>query len=67
MSINIEPAVVAVLAIFTTVLGVVPKFRVKGGSPRENLALQNIQVILHNFKIKFRMNCKNKCAHCHIN
>jgi hypothetical protein len=44
LTINIEPAVAAVLAIFTTAFGLVPKFKVNGGSPRENIALQNIQV-----------------------
>ena len=37
-------AVSAVLGIFTTVTGLVPKFRARGGTPRENLALQNVQV-----------------------
>jgi len=41
-----EPAVAAVLAVFTTVMGVVntPKYKLHGGSARENLALQNVQV-----------------------
>ena len=44
MSINIESAVIAVLAVFTAVCGLVPKYKIHGGSPRENIALQNIQV-----------------------
>ena len=44
LSINIEPAVVAVLGIFTTIFGMTPKFKVHGGSTRENIARQNIQV-----------------------
>ena len=43
-SIVIDVAVSAVLGIFTTVTGLVPKFRARGGTPRENLALQNVQV-----------------------
>ena len=43
MTLNIEPAVTAVLAVFTAVLGVVPKFKLHGGTARENLALQNVQ------------------------
>ena len=39
----IDTAVSAVLKIFTVVTGFVPKFRVDGGSLRENLALQNVQ------------------------
>ena len=44
LEINIDKAVSAVLAVFTAVMMVVPKFSVHGGSMRENLALQNIQV-----------------------
>ena len=44
MAINIEPAVTAVIGVFTTVFGLVPKFKVHGGTSRENLALQNVQV-----------------------
>ncbi|ELT96786.1 hypothetical protein CAPTEDRAFT_205115 [Capitella teleta] len=46
LTINIEPAVMAVLAIFTATFGMVPKFKVNGGSLRENIALQNIQARL---------------------
>lgn len=42
--ITIDVAVKAVLGIFTSVTGLVPKFGSQGGSPRESLALQNIQV-----------------------
>ena len=44
LAINIEPAVVAVLSIFTVLFSKTPKFRVYGGTARENIALQNIQV-----------------------
>lgn len=44
LTLNIEPAVAAVLGVFTTVCGLIPKFKVHGGSARENLALQNLQV-----------------------
>ncbi|XP_063800244.1 glutamine-dependent NAD(+) synthetase [Pseudophryne corroboree] len=40
---NIDMAVKAVVAIFTTVTGKVPQFRAHGGCGRENLALQNVQ------------------------
>lgn len=45
-SITIDLAVQAVLGIFTAVTGLVPKFGSHGGSPRESLALQNIQARL---------------------
>lgn len=41
----IDSAVSAVLGIFQQVTKLAPKFRVHGGSPRENVALQNVQVI----------------------
>ena len=44
LSIVIDTAVAAVVGVFTTVLKLVPKFRVNGGGIRENLALQNVQV-----------------------
>lgn len=44
LEINIDSAVTALLAIFTSVTGLMPKFRFHGGCPRQNLALQNIQV-----------------------
>ena len=45
LTLNIEPAVTAVLAVFTAVFGVActPKFKLHGGTDRENLALQNLQ------------------------
>lgn len=43
LSIAIDAAVTAVLNIFTTITGLSPKFRAKGGCPRQNLALQNVQ------------------------
>jgi len=43
LSLAIDAAVSAALNIFTVVTGLVPKFRVDGGSLRENLALQNVQ------------------------
>ena len=49
MTLNIEPAVAAVLAVFTAVMGVVPKFKLHGGTARENLALQNVQVSRPNY------------------
>ncbi|XP_033996891.1 glutamine-dependent NAD(+) synthetase isoform X3 [Trematomus bernacchii] len=43
MNINIDMAVKGILGIFSVVTGSWPKFRAYGGSPRENLALQNVQ------------------------
>ncbi len=40
---KIDTAVKAVLSIFSTTTGLIPKFRAHGGSARENLALQNVQ------------------------
>lgn len=39
----IDTAIQAIIKIFTTVTGETPRFRVNGGSNRENLALQNVQ------------------------
>jgi hypothetical protein len=44
MNINIDVAVSAVLGIFTAVSGLFPRFASRGGSARESLALQNVQV-----------------------
>lgn len=43
LEVNIDGAVSAVLAIFTSLTGAVPKFRAHGGCARQNIALQNIQ------------------------
>ncbi|XP_028649625.1 glutamine-dependent NAD(+) synthetase isoform X1 [Erpetoichthys calabaricus] len=43
LNINIDTAVKAVMGIFSIVTGKWPKFRVNGGTTRENLALQNVQ------------------------
>lgn len=43
MSLAIDAAVSAVVNIFSVVTGLIPKFRIEGGSLRENLALQNVQ------------------------
>jgi NAD+ synthase (glutamine-hydrolysing) len=44
LSIKIDIAVAAIMTVFSTALKLVPKFKAKGGSLRENLALQNVQV-----------------------
>lgn len=44
LNINIDMAVKGMLGIFSMVTGKWPQFRANGGSPRENLALQNVQV-----------------------
>ncbi|KAL0276498.1 UNVERIFIED_CONTAM: hypothetical protein PYX00_004057 [Menopon gallinae] len=46
LTISIDLAVNAVLGIFTSVTSRIPKFGCRGGSPRESLALQNIQARL---------------------
>uniref|UniRef100_A0A8C9GNF8 Glutamine-dependent NAD(+) synthetase n=2 Tax=Piliocolobus tephrosceles TaxID=591936 RepID=A0A8C9GNF8_9PRIM len=43
ISLNIDPAVKAVMGIFSLVTGKSPLFAAHGGSSRENLALQNVQ------------------------
>ncbi|XP_058382152.1 glutamine-dependent NAD(+) synthetase isoform X3 [Diceros bicornis minor] len=43
IGLNIDPAVKAVVGIFSLVTGKRPLFAVHGGSSRENLALQNVQ------------------------
>uniref|UniRef100_A0A8C2INC5 Glutamine-dependent NAD(+) synthetase n=1 Tax=Cyprinus carpio TaxID=7962 RepID=A0A8C2INC5_CYPCA len=43
LNINIDMAVKGMLGIFSMVTGKWPQFRAKGGSARENLALQNVQ------------------------
>uniref|UniRef100_G3TWX8 Glutamine-dependent NAD(+) synthetase n=1 Tax=Loxodonta africana TaxID=9785 RepID=G3TWX8_LOXAF len=44
IGLSIDPAVKAVVGIFSLVTGKHPLFAVHGGSSRENLALQNVQV-----------------------
>lgn len=46
ISLSIDSAVRAVVGIFSLVTGKSPLFAVHGGSSRENLALQNVQVRL---------------------
>lgn len=46
MGITIDLAVEALLKIFSTAFNVIPKFRAHGGTLRENLAMQNVQVIV---------------------
>lgn len=41
----IDTAISAILGIFQQVTKLTPRFKIQGGSPRENLALQNVQVI----------------------
>uniref|UniRef100_A0A182JFP2 Glutamine-dependent NAD(+) synthetase n=1 Tax=Anopheles atroparvus TaxID=41427 RepID=A0A182JFP2_ANOAO len=43
LSIGIDSAVAALLAVFRLATGQTPRFRADGGCPRQNLALQNIQ------------------------
>ncbi|XP_033217221.1 glutamine-dependent NAD(+) synthetase [Belonocnema kinseyi] len=45
-SVVIDVAISAILGIFQQVAKLTPKFKAHGGSPRENLALQNIQARL---------------------
>ena len=44
--ITIDAAVTAVLGIFTAITGKIPKFKLYGGTHRENLAMQNVQARL---------------------
>jgi NAD+ synthase (glutamine-hydrolysing) len=43
---NMDTIVTSVQALFTLITGKSPRFKVHGGSEAENLALQNIQVII---------------------
>ena len=42
--INIDNIVTAILTVFSMFTGKTPKFKAHGGTPIENMALQNIQV-----------------------
>ena len=44
LDIRIDTAVSAILSIFSLVTKMIPKYKIYGGSLRENLALQNVQV-----------------------
>ena len=44
IGLHIDPAVKALVGLFSLVTGASPRFAVHGGSDRENLALQNVQV-----------------------
>lgn len=44
IDLNMDTVVTAVRTLFATVTGMVPRFKLRGGSTAENLALQNIQV-----------------------
>lgn len=46
MNIVIDKAVSAIISIFVSLTGKTPKFSIFGGSPRESLALQNVQARL---------------------
>lgn len=45
ININIDGAVKAIWGIFKSAMGRLPQYQVHGGSSRENLALQNVQVV----------------------
>lgn len=77
LNISITAAVTAVLAIFTSVLGTVPKYKIHGGSPRENIALQNVQasvgktLIIYNFpsftlRWRRKLNANGFCLYCSV-
>ncbi|XP_076065645.1 glutamine-dependent NAD(+) synthetase-like [Oratosquilla oratoria] len=46
VQLDIDKGVSTLLGIFSTATGFIPKFRLRGGTPRENLALQNVQARL---------------------
>jgi len=46
IDLNMDSAVTAVQGLFTLVTNKIPRFKVHGGSQAENLALQNIQVLI---------------------
>ena len=51
LSIDIDEAVSANMAIFAQACDMMPKFKVHGGSELENLALQNVQVCTSLFSV----------------
>ncbi|TKY84625.1 hypothetical protein EX895_006527 [Sporisorium graminicola] len=46
IDLNMDLVIRAIITLFSTVTGATPRFRVHGGTPAENLALQNIQARL---------------------
>lgn len=46
LHVGIDPVVAALSALFVATTGKTPRFKLDGGSPAENLALQNIQARL---------------------
>ncbi|CBQ73960.1 probable QNS1-Glutamine-dependent NAD Synthetase [Sporisorium reilianum SRZ2] len=46
IDLNMDPVIRAIITLFASVTGATPRFRVHGGTPAENLALQNIQARL---------------------
>ena len=49
IDLNMDTLVASVQSLFTLVTSKSPRFKVHGGSQAENLALQNIQVIMHQY------------------
>jgi hypothetical protein len=60
LDINIDSLVGCVVALFTSITSKTPRFRVDGGTPAENLALQNIQVC---YGCGCRCGCKSTHAY----
>lgn len=44
IDLNMDIVIQAIIALFTLITNKAPRFKVHGGTPGENLALQNIQV-----------------------
>lgn len=57
LSIVIDTAISAILGIFKQISSMAPRFKARGGSPRENLALQNVQVCFFYEVVIFFENC----------
>lgn len=62
LDINIDSLVSCVVALFTSITSKTPRFRVDGGTPAENLALQNIQVWGGHGHAKTHMAIKRRCS-----
>ena len=46
LTINIDEIVSSLMSAFSDATNLVPKFKVHGGTDAENIALQNVQVIM---------------------
>ena len=55
INLNMDTVVTAIRSLFAFVTGITPKFKVHGGSEAENLALQNIQVLMRSHFCRYTL------------